>query len=140
MGHLAGKKINLTKNQSLVMEVLSDSTSPVSAYSILEKLRDKGFRAPLQVYRALDKLVASGMAHRIESVNAFVACNRSDDDSDSMVGFIICIDCGHVKEISDNSIELGLDKIAEKESFTVKKQTLEMHGLCHNCETQNKSI
>ena len=99
MGHLAGKKINLTKNQSLVMEVLSDSKSPVSAYSILEKLRDKGFRAPLQVYRALDKLVASGMAHRIESVNAFVACNRSDDDSDSMVGFIICIDCGHVKEI-----------------------------------------
>jgi len=44
----------LTKNQTLVFDVLSHSDGPLSAYTILDKLRDHGFRAPLQVYRALD--------------------------------------------------------------------------------------
>ena len=47
----------LTKNQSLVFDALSQAGAPLSAYGILDLLRDKGFRAPLQVYRALDKLV-----------------------------------------------------------------------------------
>ena len=40
---------NLTKNQSLVMNALSNAHQPLSAYMILDKLRDEGFRAPLQV-------------------------------------------------------------------------------------------
>ncbi|MFN7126495.1 MAG: transcriptional repressor, partial [Allorhizobium sp.] len=44
----------LTKNQTMVMDALSHSEGPLSAYTILDKLRDQGFRAPLQVYRALD--------------------------------------------------------------------------------------
>lgn len=51
----------LTKNQSLVMGALAHSDGPMSAYTILDKLRDNGFRAPLQVYRALDKLLEYGL-------------------------------------------------------------------------------
>lgn len=36
----------LTKNQALVMGALSQSDSPLSAYTILDQLRDDGFRAP----------------------------------------------------------------------------------------------
>ena len=64
----------LTKNQGLVFDVLSHSQGPLSAYTILDKLRDHGFRAPLQVYRALEKLLEFGLVHRLESINAFVAC------------------------------------------------------------------
>lgn len=64
----------LTKNQALVMGALTHSDGPLSAYTILDKLRDQGFRAPLQVYRALDKLLEYGLVHRLESLNAFVAC------------------------------------------------------------------
>ncbi|KAG1651456.1 High-affinity zinc uptake system membrane protein ZnuB [Nymphon striatum] len=52
---------HLTKNQSLVMGALTNAEGPLSAYTILDQLRDDGFRAPLQVYRALDKLVETGM-------------------------------------------------------------------------------
>ena len=41
----------LTKNQTLVFDVLTKAEAPLSAYTILDKLRDQGFRAPLQVYR-----------------------------------------------------------------------------------------
>ena len=39
----------LTKNQSLVLDALNHADGPLSAYTILDKLRDHGFRAPLQV-------------------------------------------------------------------------------------------
>jgi len=44
----------LTRNQSLVFDVLEKAEGPLSAYTILDKLSDQGFRAPMQVYRALD--------------------------------------------------------------------------------------
>ena len=69
----------LTRNQGLVFDVLTHSEGPLSAYSILDKLRDSGFRAPLQVYRALDKLLEFGLVHRLESLNAFVACAHPDE-------------------------------------------------------------
>ena len=47
---------DLTRNQELVLGTLAHAAAPLSAYDILDKLRDEGLRAPLQVYRALDKL------------------------------------------------------------------------------------
>ena len=66
----------LTKKQTLVMDLLKTNKVPLSAYDILDKLHDFGFRAPLQVYRALDKLIELGLVHRLETLNAFVACQH----------------------------------------------------------------
>lgn len=41
--------LELTRNQSLVFSVLQSSGQPLSAYSILDRLRDEGLHAPLQV-------------------------------------------------------------------------------------------
>jgi len=46
--------LKLTRNQSLVLSVLQSSDQLLSAYRILDRLRDEGFKAPLQVYRALE--------------------------------------------------------------------------------------
>ena len=62
----------LTKNQSLVLEVLESHRNPLSAYSILEQLADAGLRAPPQVYRALEKLIGYGLIHKLESINSYV--------------------------------------------------------------------
>ncbi|MCB1460156.1 MAG: transcriptional repressor, partial [Nitratireductor sp.] len=66
----------LTRNQLLVLNALVAAGGPLSAYGILDQLREEGFRAPLQVYRALEKLVDQGKVHRLESLNAFVACSH----------------------------------------------------------------
>jgi Fur family transcriptional regulator, zinc uptake regulator len=79
---------NLTKNQALVLDVLSRAEQPMSAYTILDKLRDNGFRAPLQVYRALEKLLDFGLVHRLESLNSFVACSHTHESC-----------CQHLREM-----------------------------------------
>ncbi|MDP2121932.1 MAG: Fur family transcriptional regulator [Hoeflea sp.] len=125
---------DLTKNQSLVMGALTRSKGPLSAYTILDQLRDNGFRAPLQVYRALDKLVEFGLVHRLESLNAFVACRHPGCDGDDTIAFMICERCGQVNEISDNDLALRLKHLAGEASFALKKTTIELRGICRTCQ------
>ncbi len=125
----------LTKNQALVFDALSASAAPLSAYGILDLLRDKGFRAPLQVYRALDKLVEFGLVHRLESINAFVACAHPQSDccAHGTVAFAICHKCGHVEEFHDHTIDHRLSDWAKARQFKAEKTTIEIRGLCANC-------
>ena len=127
--------VDLTKNQSLVMGALTRSKEPLSAYTILDQLRDNGFRAPLQVYRALDKLVEMGAVHRLESLNAFVACRHPDCDGHETVAFAICDKCGMVAELSDDDLAHHLKGLAKKTGFVLKKSTVELRGTCASCHT-----
>ena len=126
---------DLTKNQSLVMNALSNAQGPLSAYTILDELRDHGFRAPLQVYRALDKLVEFGMVHRLESLNAFVACQHPscEGDSKKTVLFAICEKCGSVQELVSNSLIESVQGLADDINFSLKESVIELRGLCENC-------
>jgi Fur family zinc uptake transcriptional regulator len=111
------------------------SEGPLSAYTLLDKLREHGFRAPLQVYRALDKLVEFGMVHRLESLNAFVACAHPHDgcSGHGTVAFMICNKCGHVTEFHDHEIDHRLETITRGRSFKPEKTTIEIRGLCAQC-------
>ena len=68
----------LSKNQQIIFDFIEKAKEPLKAYSILFNVQKKGIKAPLQVYRALDKLVEIGKIHKVESRNAFVACKNSN--------------------------------------------------------------
>jgi Fur family transcriptional regulator, zinc uptake regulator len=124
----------LTKNQSLVFGAISHANVPLSAYTILDGLRGEGFRAPLQVYRALEKLLELGMVHRLESLNAFVACQQNNCGSHSIVAFAICDKCGKVEEIADEGLPTHLANLAKNHHFGLKKSTVELRGICEICQ------
>ena len=126
----------LTRNQTLVLDALSQADGPLSAYTILDKLREDGFRAPLQVYRALDKLLEFGLVHRLESINAFVACAHPHQDccSHGLTAFTICESCGRVTEFHDHVIEERLAAFARDRNFRPGKATIEVRGRCAGCD------
>jgi Fur family zinc uptake transcriptional regulator len=124
----------LTRNQSLVMETLSGASAPLSAYAILDQLRGEGVRAPLQVYRALDKLVELGLVHRLESLNAFVACRHAGCETHDITAFTICEQCGKVAEVTDSELAGQLEEIARRQGFRATKSTVELRGLCKQCQ------
>ena len=126
-------KNKLTKNQTLVLNVLLKAGLPLSAYSILEKLRKHGFKAPLQVYRALEKLVDTGQVHRIESKNAFIACEHSSCEISQMTAFTICQKCEKVSEVMDEELSNYVNLRAEKLGISMTKTNIEFHGLCERC-------
>ena len=57
----ADGETKLTKNQALVLKILTKASQPLGAYAILDKLRSHGFKAPLTVYRALEQLAGQGL-------------------------------------------------------------------------------
>ncbi|MBN9135053.1 MULTISPECIES: Fur family transcriptional regulator [Phyllobacterium] len=127
----------LTKNQTLVFNTLSRAEGPLSAYTILDQLRGDGFRAPLQVYRALEKLLDYGMVHRLESINAFVACAHPHNHSHNhgMIAFAICEKCGQVSEFSDDIITQRVREWTTQNGFKQTKTTIEIRGVCAACGT-----
>ncbi len=125
---------NLTKNQSLVFETLAEAGAPLSAYKILDQLREHGFRAPLQVYRALDKLLERGLIHRLESLNAFVACQHGHNEKhQGTTVFVICGTCGDVNELHDQVISDQIMRRAVEQNFHLESAMVELRGCCSGC-------
>ena len=131
---LSNKKEILTKHQEMVLKLLEKSVEPLKAYSILFNLSEHGVKAPLQVYRALDKLMEIGKVHKIESKNAFVACINSNCTANSNAAFTICEECDVISEIHNNKEILeNLNYLANQEKFKLNKYNLELYITCKNC-------
>lgn len=125
----------LTKQQTLVFEQLARESGPASAYELLDQLRDDGVKAPQQVYRALNKLMEYGLVHRVESLNAFMACAHPHRHTQGIIVFAICDTCGHVAEFSDAAIEQQLARWSEQRAFALRAACVELHGTCASCVT-----
>ena len=129
---------DLTKNQSLVFGTLSAAQAPLTAYTILHELREHGLKAPLQIYRALDKLVELGLVHRLESLNAFVACQHPscERQENSTVMFTICEKCGNVRELLNDNLVSRFTQLANDIDFALKESVIELRGVCAHCRSE----
>ena len=132
--------LRLTPIRARVLALIADAGQPAKAYDLLEQLRSdrdadgegSGAAAPPTVYRALDFLLANGFIHKLESVNAFVACHHPNANQHS-VPFLICDGCHKAVELEDEHVVATLDAQARALGFSPQTQTLEVHGLCAEC-------
>lgn len=127
------KRRSAADQDKIVVEALRGVGRPVSAYELIEALRDQGVTAPPTVYRALNRLIEDGLAHRLESLNAFVACNHPHHHHTGKAVFAICDDCGSVTEFDSETAEKSLAQWAKKAGFKVRAMTLELRGQCKAC-------
>jgi len=129
----ARRGARLTPLRRRVLELVWSSHQPHGAYAILEALDRDGERrsAPLTVYRALEFLVAHGLVHRIESLNAFVGCAIPDQAHSGQ--FLVCDLCGDVTEVNDERIAGAIAGRADAAGFEITRPTVEVHGHCRAC-------
>ena len=124
-------KLSSGARDRLVSDALRDAGRPVSAYEIIDSLRDKATLAPQTVYRSLDRLIAAGTAHRLESLDAFVACSHGIHKGCAI--FAICQSCGGVEEFDEPNALKNLSDWAANARFTLRQITLELRGTCARC-------
>ncbi|QIB33275.1 Fur family transcriptional regulator [Ancylobacter pratisalsi] len=123
----------LTPLRRRVLEVLADSHVPLGAYELVERLGASGEKTPpMSVYRALDFLVGEGLAHRVESRNAYIACGR-EHAADDVVVFLICDDCGLTTELASHAMGRDLAWAARSAGFSPRASVVEIPGLCAPC-------
>lgn len=124
--------LRFTAVRRKVLEILLQEHRALGAYAILDKLRDAGFGSqPPVAYRALDFLVANGLAHKIERLNAFTAC--VDPSHAHTPAFMICRSCDAVAETHSSPARGALGDAARATGFRIERTVVEAEGLCPTC-------
>ncbi|WP_018700956.1 Fur family transcriptional regulator [Amorphus coralli] len=136
--HCRDRGVRLSTMRRAVLEQLAESHEPLGAYEILDRLAVDGSRpAPISVYRALTFLTAEGLAHRIESLNAYVACAETHTDAQPLV-FLICESCRQVGEAKASDLGIKVDAVARAAGFKPNRAALEIFGHCEHCRTDSE--
>ena len=122
----------LTAPRRRVLELLLSAPGPVKAYDLIGGFGAQGESAkPPTVYRALEFLERQGFAHRIESLNAYVACRLGADLH--AAAFLICDCCGATREVEPQGSSAFM-AAAEGAGYSVQTMTIEAHGRCAACQ------
>ena len=128
----AERKVQLTPVRRRVLEILLEAHEALGAYDVLARLSAEGLGSkPPVAYRALGFLVDNGLAHRIEKLNAYVACTHPGDAHDA--AFMICRACGLVAEAEPREM---FKQTAGEAGFKIETLVVEAEGLCPDCVTR----
>lgn len=131
----AARSVQLTPVRRRVLEILLESHAAMGAYDVLARLDAEGLGSkPPVAYRALTFLVEQGFVHRIERLNAFIACMHPGAAHDP--AFMICRKCGVVAEAQ---VEAALGQTASQNGFKVEQTVIEAEGLCPHCQPEAKA-
>ncbi|MET0531860.1 MAG: Fur family transcriptional regulator [Microvirga sp.] len=126
------QRVRLTPIRRRVLEVLHTAAKPLGAYDLAALLAPQGRRvAPITVYRALDFLIEQGLAHRIASLNAYVA--HDGEPNSATHAFLICEGCGEVTDIPSPEIARTLSGLLKQHRFSSHAKALEITGRCARC-------
>lgn len=144
---MRASKTELSPHCHKVLDLLAREHRPMPAYAILSRLREFGIKAPPTVYRALETLMQRGLVHRIESMNAFVACHGGHDshphadhaDAQAGTSFAVCSGCGTTAELHDHRLCEIVHEMAGRLHFHIRRQMLEIVGLCQSCAAKERA-
>ena len=121
----------MTPARLRVLALLLEAGEPVKAYDLIARFGEDGQPAkPPTVYRALEFLERKGLAHRIASISAYVAC--TSDGRAHAAAFLICDCCGATEEVS-SPVAGDLGRAADAAGYVIERTTIEAHGRCPAC-------
>ncbi|MEL6567885.1 MAG: transcriptional repressor [Pseudomonadota bacterium] len=122
----------MTRIRRKVLRLLVEADKPAKAYDLMENLDGEGSAKPPTIYRALEFLQSLGLAHKIESLNAYVACGHASHNHSAI--FLICEGCGAAEELHSETTVPTLDAETKAAGFVFKAAVIEAHGICRKCD------
>lgn len=124
-----------------IYRLILEADKPLGAYDLISALQDTrklankpANIAPPTIYRSLEFLLSHGLVHQLNSINAYVPCCHPRHTHTA--AFLICDNCRQVQECSNLPISEMIEFSQTHANFMVKKSTIELSGLCHDCQTK----
>jgi Fur family zinc uptake transcriptional regulator len=121
----------MTRIRRKVLRLLLENDGPAKAYDLLANLDGEGAAKPPTIYRALDFLQETGLVHKIESLNAYVACGHTSHNHSAV--FLICEICKNAEELHAVATSQALKKETEAAGFQMTRAVIEVRGRCRRC-------
>lgn len=129
-----------TPMRAAIFNALAGFDRPASAYDIADVVsRTEGRRvAANSVYRILDLFVATNLALRVESANAYMVNAHPDCMHDCI--FLVCDQCGNTTHIDDDRLSDSVRSVARKAGFLPQRPVIEVRGRCTDCQRLSEPI
>ena len=129
----------LTQRRRQVLSALMQSSSPLSAYEVLDLCnRSTASAMPaMSVYRILDFLEQQLLVHRLSSSNKYVSCAHiaCDHKHFQKTHFLLCEGCSSVEEVdATQEASDALEQMAKTVGFKLTAQQFELSGICTSCQ------
>ncbi len=128
--------VQITPLREKALAALWAAARPLGAYELREILTremERTLAAP-SIYRTLEFLCQQGVAARIESLNAYVACAHPEHDHACVM--FVCEQCGRTTEVENETLERLLAADAESLGFAIEHHVLELSGSCADCRAE----
>ena len=129
----------LTQRRRQVLSALMQSSSPLSAYEVLDLCnRSTASAMPaMSVYRILDFLEQQLLVHRLSTSNKYVSCAHiaCDHKHFQATHFLLCEGCSSVEEVdATEEASEALEQMAKTVGFKLTTQQFELSGICTTCQ------
>jgi len=131
---LKSKGIKLTKHKIQVLQLFSNHRH-LDALQIFTLLKEQKINISLAtVYRTLIKLEQHDIIqkHNFNHEQSTYELIHPNEHHDHM----ICLSCKQVIEFVNHKIEELQQSIASKEQFKIVSHSLNLYGICKNCQQQ----
>lgn len=136
LSRLRARGARVTEPRVRVLQLLIDAGRPMKAYDLIAAAGPDGAAAsPPTVYRALEFLCGTGLAHRIESTACYVSCAHEAGAGDHAHEplLLVCDGCGAVNEVPLGPAAHAAGAAARGQGFAMSGLVMEARGLCATC-------
>lgn len=126
-----GYRITAPRRQ--VLRVLTEAQQPLSPYEIQDILKEKGEHLNhVTIYRVLELLCSLNLAHKVLLAGGFIICSLNE--ADGCHRFVVCRECGMLKEYASEALCAEETEMAERLGFRTEQHFSEFSGVCAGCQ------
>ncbi|HEU4751510.1 MAG TPA: Fur family transcriptional regulator [Armatimonadota bacterium] len=123
----------ITRGRRLILEALGGAERPLSPYALHDLLATRGESVDtVSIYRTLETLEQSGLAHRVAFSGGYLPCRL--EDHPGCHHHLICRECGLVEEVDCPGMASVERDAAAESRFRIERHLVEFVGLCPACQ------
>lgn len=130
---LESRNLEYTPKRYRVLEIVGNSSYPLTAQEIFETLSRTENVNRVTVYRILDLLVESNLVDRISSGDRSFRYGLAPNNNHRPHPHFSCRHCGAMECLSPTSIDLNMESLERTFPGLVEKAEIRLEGICKNC-------
>jgi len=122
-----------TPNRQRVLEVIGDSSHPLSAQQIFDTLSPTDNINRVTVYRILDLLVDNGLVSRISGGGRSFVYGPAPNENHPAHPHFYCKSCGNLECLNPLSLNVDLHPMQRTFTGLIENVEVRVDGVCKNC-------
>lgn len=128
--HLRGMGYRLTPQRRLIMDIILDAPTPLTAQGVFQSVQAHSDRVDqATVYRTLELFQKIGLIYASQKESQTVYERAAHVPHHHLV----CRKCGKIEHLSDHHFQHLVDHLWEEHRFQVEINHLTLTGLCEHC-------